>query len=259
MHTDNICIDATERFSNRAEDYKKHRPGYPPEVIDFLQAKGALPDSAVIADIGAGTGLLTRLLLPHAKTVFAVDPNDAMRAEMERELGASNRFISINGTAEATGLDDDSVDLVTAAQAFHWFDAEKARAEFCRILKPGGFVALVWNLRDTEADDFQRDYETMLRTHLPDYRETHKRSAGDEHIFKFFAPTHVELFQTSNEQSFDLPSLKGRLFSSSYTPNSSDPAFDRLMRDVEKLFERHEKNNRVRFVYKTNLYLGQLC
>ena len=258
MNRQVMTTEPTERFSNRVKDYKKHRPGYPPEVIGFLHATSALAQEAVVADIGAGTGLFTELLLPHARKVFAVEPNDAMRRELERELGASDRLISLNGAAEATDLQTGSVDLITSAQAFHWFDADKARAEFRRILKPGGFVALIWNLRDVEADDFQRDYEAMLRKHIPDYKETHKRSASDEHIMRYFAPEKVDIFQTANEQNFDLPALKGRLLSSSYTPKPPNPEFEALMQDVEKLFERSQVNGRVRFLYKTNLSLGRL-
>lgn len=258
MQSDRNTIDAAKRFSNRVKEYKNHRPGYPPGVIDFLLAKDALLHGSVVADIGAGTGLLTRLLLPHTKVVYAVEPNDAMRGEMEQELAASEKLRSRKGTAEQTGLADHSIDLVAAAQAFHWFDADKARAEFRRILKPGGFVALIWNLRDVEADDFQRDYESMLRNLIPNYKETHKRSASDEPILRFFASAKIDFFQTSNAQSFDMPSLKGRLLSSSYTPKPPDPAFDLLISHVEKLFNQYQVNGRVRFYYKTNLYLGRL-
>jgi len=251
-------LNSTERFSNRVEDYKKHRPNYPRELIRILTDHGALTENAVVADIGSGTGHLTKILLPHSQTVYGVEPNDEMRLEAEKYFYGLTNHISINGSAELTGLPDQSVDLLTAAQAFHWFDAEKTRREFKRILKPEGYVALIWNVRDTEADDFQRKYEQMLRTHIINYKQTFARTASNEHIHQFFAPNEVKIVQLANEQTFDLQALKGRLMSSSYAPKPPDPVFDILMRELEKLFIKFHRNDRVKFIYKTKIYLSQL-
>ena len=252
-------LHPTQRFSTRAENYKKHRPDYPEELVEILFEQGVLFQETIVADIGAGTGHLTKLLLPHARKVHAVEPNEAMRLEAEANFAGANNFISIGGTAEATGLPDHSIDLITVAQAFHWFDAEKTKREFRRIQKPRGFVALVWNVRDIMADEFQRQYNDILKFHIPHYKQTFAETTTDEHIFNFYGSADVEIFQLDNKQTFDLESLKGRLMSSSYSPKPSDPNFGGLMQDIEKLFQKFKRESRIRFIYKTKLYLGQLC
>jgi ubiquinone/menaquinone biosynthesis C-methylase UbiE len=248
----------TERFTNRVGDYKKHRPGYPQKLVTILVENEALPQNAIVADVGAGTGHWSRELLPHVRTLYAVEPNNEMRREAESAFESAPNYISIDGTAEATELHNHSVDLITAAQAFHWFDAEQARREFKRILKPGGHVALVWNVRDTEADEFQREYDNLLRTHIVDFKKTFARSASDEHIFRFYATQQVEIFVAANDQLFDLDSLLGRLMSSSYAPKPPSPIYDTLIQEMTALFNRHNQNGRVRFIYQSKLYLGQL-
>src|SRR5262245_17011202 len=132
--------DSTTRFSTRVENYVKYRPGYPPAVVDLLRRECPLSDASVVVDVGSGTGILTELFLKYGHPVFAVEPNEEMRKAAERLLGDRAGFHSIVGTAEATTLPDCSVDLISAGQAFHWFDRERAHREFVRILKPGGWV-----------------------------------------------------------------------------------------------------------------------
>ena len=146
--------DSTRRFSSRVDNYVKYRPSYPPEVVELLAAECGLTPGALVADIGAGTGLLAELFLQNGYRVLGVEPNREMRQAGERLLGDYPHFTSIDGTAEVTTLADKSVDIITAGQAFHWFDREKARAEFARILRPGGWVALVWNERRVDATPF---------------------------------------------------------------------------------------------------------
>ena len=122
--------NATSRFSDRVENYVRYRPGYPPEVIQELKSECGLMASHVIADIASGTGIWTRMLLENGNPVFGVEPNAEMREAGERLLAAFPKFTSVAGTAEATTLADQSVDFVTAAQAAHWFDRERARREF---------------------------------------------------------------------------------------------------------------------------------
>src|SRR5437870_2796600 len=136
-----------ERFSRRVENYVKYRPGYPGAVLDWLRQHCGLTADWVIADIGSGTGFLAELFLKNGNRVFGTEPNSEMRAAGETLLKKYSRFVSVDGSAEATGLDSSSVDLITAGQAFHWFDRPRARQEFERILKPGGWAALVWNER----------------------------------------------------------------------------------------------------------------
>jgi SAM-dependent methyltransferase len=154
--------DSVARFSNRADNYARYRPGYPLGVMDILRNQCGLTDASVVADIGSGTGILSELFLRNGNTVFAIEPNAAMRQVADRLLGEFPNFLSIDATAEATTLDASSVDLVTAAQAFHWFDRDRARKEFARILRPGGWVALIWNERRLDSTAFLRDYEQLL-------------------------------------------------------------------------------------------------
>jgi len=251
-------MDSKQRFSDRVNDYHKHRPTYPVKIISILQKEKSLPPDAVVADIGSGTGMLTKLFFAHAKTVYAVEPNEAMRLQAEKDFCDVPNFVSINGSAEATTLPPASLDLITAAQAFHWFDREKARAEFLRILRPSGYIALVWNYRDFDADDLQRDYEEILSTHIPDYKKLDHKTMTDEKIHDFYGTSDIKRYSLPNSQQFDLDSLKGRVLSSSYVPKPPDPVAQRVLEGVESLFAKFQQNGHVRFVYQTHLYIGQL-
>jgi len=149
----------------------RYRPGYPPEVLQLLRAKCGLRPEHIVADVASGTGIFTRLLLENGNSVFAVEPNAEMRERSLHELESYSRLVSIAGTAEDTTLRNESVDFVTAAQAAHWFDLTRARAEFERILKPHGWCVLVWNERLTSGSDFLQDYEKLLLTYSTDYKE----------------------------------------------------------------------------------------
>src|SRR3979411_948313 len=168
----------TARFSNRVENYVRYRPGYPPEVLELLRDECGLRPSHIIADIASRTGAFTRLLLENGNSVFAVEPNTAMREMGIEQLESfeSNRLVSVAGTAEETTLPSASVDFVTAAQAAHWFDLPRARAEFDRILRPEGWGVLIWNERHTASTTFLQDYEQLLLTYGTDYKEVrHER------------------------------------------------------------------------------------
>src|SRR5512134_3136999 len=162
-------LSPTQRFSNRVDNYIRYRPSYPREVIELLHAECDLTSNSVVADIGSGTGKLTEVLLPHAKCVFAIEPNLEMREAGERLLQTHSNFVSLAATAEATTLAGHSVDLIVAGQAFHWFDRERARTEFGRILKPGGRIALIWNALQTSSTPFLATYEALLREYAPEY------------------------------------------------------------------------------------------
>jgi SAM-dependent methyltransferase len=249
---------AKERFTNRTEEYHRHRPGYPPQVIDFLKGETLIAPSSVVADIGAGTGLSTKLFLPHVRRVYGVEPNAAMRRQAEIDLADYADFYPIDGSAEETTLADAAIDLIVAAQAFHWFDAPTARQEFKRILKPQGHVLLMWNERDTEGDALQAEYDAMLEKYIPDYRSLAHKSLTPEAITAFFNGAAVDHFSLPNEQTFTLEALKGRMTSSSYIPKPPSPVYDALSAELEELFNRHQKNGTVRFVYRTNGWLGRI-
>src|ERR1019366_3028893 len=174
----------TARFSDRVENYVRYRPGYPPEVLDLLRTECRLQPSHIVADIASGTGVFTRLLLENGNSVFAVEPNTEMREMGAHQLESYCRLVSIAGTAEETLLRSASVDFVTAAQAAHWFDLPRARAEFARILRPEGWCVLIWNERRTATTPFLRDYEQLLLTYGTDYKEVrHERTTAIIHDF----------------------------------------------------------------------------
>src|ERR1700758_3651641 len=179
--------NATSRFSDRVETYIRYRPGYPPEVLHLLRNACGLAPEHRIADIASGTGIWTRVLLENGNRVFGVEPNAEMRQAGERLLAEFDRFTSVPGTAEVTTLPDRSVDVVTAAQAAHWFDRKRARREFVRLLKPGGWLVLLWNERLTDATAFLRAYEQLLLTFGTDYADVrHERTT--EAVNEFFDP-----------------------------------------------------------------------
>jgi ubiquinone/menaquinone biosynthesis C-methylase UbiE len=247
--------DPTRRFSDRVSYYAKFRPGYPEELLAYL---GRLfPLSAAVADIGSGTGILTRQLLDHGYTVYAVEPNEPMRAEAERALKAYSCFHSVNGRAEATRLPDRAIDLVTCAQAFHWFDRKKSRSEFCRILKPDGATALIWNERRDDLSDFAWEYNDLLHRMVRDYRKSKHRRIRAEEIHGFFAPNDVALVSFQNFQDLDREGFKGRLLSSSYVPIVGQPGHEEIVEAAEKIFDKYEHGGKVTVEYETKLYLGR--
>jgi ubiquinone/menaquinone biosynthesis C-methylase UbiE len=249
----------TARFSDRVENYVRYRPGYPPEVLGLLRAECGLRPSHIVADIASGTGVFTRLLLENGNTVFAVEPNTAMREMGIRQLESleSNRLVSVAGTAEETTLRSASVDFVTAAQAAHWFDLPRARAEFVRILRPGGWCVLIWNERETATTPFLRDYEQLLLTYGTDYEEVrHERTTAMIH--EFFAPALSEERVYSLRQQFDYEGLAGRLWSSSYAPLEGHPSYEPMMRELQRIFRAHARDNTVEFEYKTRVFYGHL-
>ena len=247
----------TARFSDRVEDYVRYRPGYPPEVLDLLRAECGLRPRHIVADIASGTGMFTRLLLENGNSVFAVEPNTEMREMGVRQLESYDRLVSVAGTAEETTLGSASVDFVTAAQAAHWFDLPRARAEFARILKPEGWCVLIWNERRTASTPFLREYEQLLLTYGTDYKEVrHERTTAMIH--EFFAPaSHQErVFDLS--QQFDYAGTAGRLLSSSYAPLEGHPNHAPMMQELQRILRAHAADDRVEFEYNTRVYYGRL-
>jgi ubiquinone/menaquinone biosynthesis C-methylase UbiE len=249
--------DPVARFSNRANNYAKYRPIYPAAVIDILQSDCGLTESATIADVGSGTGILSELFLKNGNPVIGIEPNSAMRQAAERLLKRFANFVSIDATAEATTLKRNSVDFVTAAQAFHWFDRPKTRREFARILKPGGWVVLIWNERRLDSTPFLRDYEELLLRYGTDYQKVRHENVDGE-IAQFFAPETFRLKSFENFQHFDFESLKGRLCSSSYTPEAGHPNFAPMLAALEGIFDAHQDNGIVTVEYETRVYYGHL-
>jgi SAM-dependent methyltransferase len=249
--------DTTQRFSSRVDNYVRYRPGYPPEVLELLKSECGLSPDSLVADIASGTGIFTRMLAKNGNRVFGVEPNDEMRRAGERLLESYSGFTSIAGTAEATTLPDHIVDIVTAAQAAHWFDREKARREFIRILKPGGWLVLLWNERRTDSTPFLREYERLLLTYGTDYREVrHERTTAE--IADFFSPSPFRSSTLEMRQEVDYPGLEGRLLSSSYTPTSDHADYDAMLQELRRIFDAHQIDDRVSLDYSTLVYYGRL-
>lgn len=250
--------DPTRRFSTRVDNYVRFRPGYPKEILALLKSECGLMNRSVIADIGSGTGKLTELFLEPGNPVFGVEPNREMREAGERLLKGFARFTSVHATAEETTLPNAAVDFVVAGQAFHWFDRARCRQEFARILKPGGWVVLIWNDRKTGTTPFLRDYEKLLQTYATDYSKVDHKNIDDAVVREFFgyAPMKAKI---PSAQHFDFEGLKGRLLSSSYAPDHGQPGHTEMLRDLESIFNAGKKSGLVEFAYDTVVYYGKLA
>jgi SAM-dependent methyltransferase len=251
------AADATSRFSNRVADYIRHRPGYPPAVLDMLRAEAGLTPDLAIGDVGSGTGISAELFLKAGHTVYGVEPNREMREAAESLLTRYPNFHSVAGTAEATTLPDNSMGAVVAGQAFHWFDAAKARAEFRRILRPPKLVVLLWNTRKLDTTPFLRAYEALLQRFGTDYKEVVHTNVDRAALRAFFGGDFAaRVFP--NEQVFDRDGARGRLLSSSYVPPPGHPSHDLMLREFDRSFDAFAEGGRVRFEYDTEVYFGRL-
>jgi SAM-dependent methyltransferase len=254
--------DSTQRFSNRVADYVNYRPRYPHGVVDFARDTLGLATDDAIADIGSGTGFLAEIFLQNGNIVYGVEPNREMREAGERLLAGYDRFHSVDATAEATTLGDASVRLVTAGQAFHWFDPEAARAEFRRILIPGGHVMLVWNQRRSATTPFLAAYEELLHAYGNDYENVGHRghvTSDDSDLREFFAPDTMSIEIIPGQiQLFDFEGLKGRVLSSSYMPTAGHARFDAMVSALRDIFAAHQSNGHIRFEHDTMIYYGSL-
>lgn len=241
-------LDPLNRFRDRATDYAKHRPSYPAEAIDKIVA--GLPIAGAIADVGAGTGISSRVLGDRGFSVIAIEPN----VEMRNAAVAHPQVQYRPANAENTGLPDASVDLVTCFQAFHWFEPETALAEFHRILKPGGRLALVWNKRD-ESDEFTGMYGDLLRVATNKHPALEKM-VNDRALIASALFMNAERSSLASEQLLDLSGLKGASTSRSYVPLAGEK-FETLMRELDKLYDRFQVNGWVSMKHTTEVTIAQ--
>jgi len=247
-----------DRFLGRTRDYSDYRPEYPKELFHYLVDELGLKASDAVADIGSGTGKFTRHLVEIVNVVYGVEPNDEMRMEAEKRLGTHSHFKSVAGKAEATGLPPRSIDVVTVAQAFHWFDSDTAKTEFQRILKPKGTVILIWYDR-TVSTPFEKAYEVLVTNFGMDYGKVnlhgYLRSRSPE---SFFAPTLARTFELAVTHWLDLHGMLGRLRSSSFLRTDHGGLDQKLETAANSLFRRYAKKGVVQYGYNLFVYSGEL-
>ena len=244
--------------ASRVGDYIRFRPNYPPELIDFLHGPGGIAHDAVVADVGAGSGIATKALLEAGHRVIAVEPNVAMLEAVDDWLRPCYGYSSVRGAAEATTLAERSVDVVVAAHAFHCFDPVAARAEFARILKPHGRVALFWNSRSIDGSPFSCAYEAFLRQHSTDYREKAAHLTEAE-ITGWFGGAPVATAHFRHVQRLNRTGLEGRLLSSIYTPRLGHSEHRAMIAALGTLFGDHAEQGHVQFHYDTRVYVGGIA
>lgn len=254
--------NSENRFSDRVENYIKYRPHYPQAMIDLLCENNFLKNNDIVADVGMGTGISANLFLQNGFSVFGVEPNDAMRNAAEEWLKSfieKKQLTTFRGNAENTTIPAHSINLVIAAQAFHWFEKDKFKDECLRILKPEGYVALIWNDRRTDSTDFLKLYEEFLKMFATDYAQVNHKNMQDKKVFEtFFGNNHYKEFSIPNHQAVDLTSLRGRVLSSSYMPNTGHPEYEYMMYVLRKIFQRYQENNKVILEHDTRIYIGQI-
>ena len=246
------------RFSPRAGHYARHRPGYPQALYDFLRVQARIAPGEPVADIGSGTGLLSLLFLENGHPVLGIEPNPTMRAAAESGLSGFSQFHSLDGQAEAIPLEEASISLLVAGQAFHWFDPTAFKAEAQRVLFPQGYVALIWNRR-VDDDPFVTAYEALLEQHGIDfYKADAKHRMTEEMIAAFFAPVRVEKASFPNPRQYDWQGLLGLALSQSYVPLPDHPNHAGFLQGLHALFDQYQDNGHINLSLITNLYFAQV-
>jgi SAM-dependent methyltransferase len=256
-------IEPTARFTGRVEHYRRHRPGYPAAIVDLLVRECGLDNRSVVADIAAGTGLLTEIFLARGYRVLAVEPNAEMIASCATLLTQYPQLRCLEGSAEATGLPDDSVDLITVGQAMHWFDLKRTRREFARILHDDGphlkgWCAVIYNNRRMGGDAFHDGYEKILVDYGNDYATVKTSHLTEDRLAAFFTPNAMHCGVFENAQQLTLEALQGRILSSSYMPQAGHPRYAAMSAAIEKLFDENEVAGHVRLEYECVVSYGQL-
>lgn len=251
--------DTYSHYSRTVEYYSRYRPRYPETLVPWLTAECGLAPGQVIADIGSGTGQMTERFLQRGHLVYAVEPNPDMRRVAEEELAAYPQLTSLGTTAEATAIPDHCVDLITVGNAFHWFDHARTREEFVRILKPGGWVVLAWNL-ERIGSPFGAAFEAFWQKHI-DPKAHFTRARERElpgYIAQFFGEGGFNYHSMDNYQICDFEALLGVTLSTLKAPKSDDPRFGPMVEDLQAIFEQYQQNGAVTLEYDTALMCGQL-
>jgi len=251
-------VDPARHFDGIAQIYAHYRPGYPHEAALFLASRLQLDERSVVADVGSGTGIFTRCLLDAGLRVIGVEPNEEMRQEAEARLAGHPRFSSHSGRAEATGLPDGCVDLVTAAQSFHWFDKTRFQQECRRILRPEAAVAVIWNRRDPDAA-LNRALEALCHTWCPGFESLESGIPGSQSVYpSFFRGGAFVRRSFRNDLVWDWPDFVGRTMSSSFAPRMGTPAYKPFLDALRNLFDQYSLEGKLRIKNETLVVLGNV-
>jgi SAM-dependent methyltransferase len=240
------------------DDYIKSRPSYPKELFELLEQGLQLPLTTEIADIGAGTGILSKLLCEAGyQFVYGIEPNEAMYGALQQYMRDSPNFAARLASAENTQLESHSIDLITCGQSFHWFDVQAVKSEFRRILRPGGWIVLIWNTwrKDTPVGTA---YEQILLDHAIDYKQVAHTEQSDDRFDTLWGRKQWEHRQFPNYQNLDLKGLKGRFFSSSYTPAAGEEGHEAMEQAIETMFAQFSSDGRLILEYLTDIYYGMV-
>lgn len=251
-----ITMAYETKFDGRAENYLAARPAYSDELIEWLYTEMGLSSNSVIADIGCGTGKFSAQLLKRGSTVYGVEPNEGMRKKAAAAMQGYSRFRLFSGNDAHTGLQDTSVDAVTAAQAFHWFDSGIFREECNRIVRPGGRIFLIWNLRDLRYDVNQQ-WEAVFREFAENFIGFNNGLVEDDPRIRAFFPDGYERRAFENPLSFEREMFCRRLLSSSYAPMEGTPRYEEFLKRVNEIFDHFQQNGRIRVPHDSVVYWGR--
>lgn len=239
-------------YSGKADFYVTGRPTYPSELLSFIQSTFNINLDSTIADIGAGTGIFTRCLLDSGAYVYAVEPNSDMLKKATQVLKNFPKFIPVNALAQKTMLSTSSIDLLTVAQALHWFNTKETKKEFERILRPEGNYLFLWNERMKDCDSFHQNFEAILSNTIESYSMQAFKDMSPRKLVASFLGSEDFITQTlSNQQLLPLEGLLGRVFSSSYSPNILSKSGKILRENLEKLFEEFHSEGNICMKYET--------
>jgi len=250
-------MDTTNKFDGYSKNYTVGRPGYAMELIDCLYNEYGMSAASVIADIGSGTGKFARHLLERESTVYCVEPNDDMRATAENELCGFSNFHSVNGDAENTTLEDDSVDFITTAQAFHWFDVQKFKQECSRILRDNGKAILIWNIRD-EAEPLNQDLHHIFTKYCPDFKGFGGGIVKDDPRIKAFFDDRYDYVSFDNPLYYDREKFIARNLSGSYSLKEGDAGYNDYLDEITGVFDKYSNRGIVSIVNKSTAYIGNV-
>jgi SAM-dependent methyltransferase len=251
-------VNHTERFTGRVEAYRRFRSRFPREIIALLNDHCELMPACVIADLGAGTGMFSELFLENGNSVFAVEPNAEMRAACNELRSSYPRLTCVDATAEATGLPDRSVDFVTAARAFHWFDQGKCHPELLRILRPNGWVVIASLGPRHGPEPVTREYEALLREYGLDFDGRYSWCHIEDSARRFLSGCDMHKAQFVGVDNLDFEGVLGHSLSISVTPQRGDPRFSTFQQAIRDYFERHQFQGTLALPTNCELYFGQL-